>query len=110
MPSARIFWPTITLDESPKRTGTSFSAGTRMLSTATSLAASAPMTRRIVLRAVEERDLDGVGALDDVQLVRTWPALSMTNPDPLPVDVSSPKKPASVASVVMLTTLLFTAA
>ena len=45
LPRARIFWPTMTFEESPNFTGTSFSAGTWILKTATSLARSAPMTR-----------------------------------------------------------------
>ena len=45
LPRARIFWPTITSDESPSFSGKSFSGGTRIDSTATSLVASAPMIR-----------------------------------------------------------------
>jgi len=34
----------------------------------------------------------------------------MTNPEPVPLDVSSPKNPPASLAVVMLTTLRFTAA
>ena len=44
------------------------------------------------------------------KLVRTWPCLSMMKPEPVPVEVSSPKTPETSDSVVMLTTLLFDAA
>ena len=43
LPRARIFWPTITLEESPSFKGNSFSGGTWIKSTATSFVASAPM-------------------------------------------------------------------
>ena len=70
-----IFWPTSTRDESPKVTGKSFSAGASIWITATSLEASAPMTFAAVGRAVEERDPDGIGPLDDVEVGQDVPLL-----------------------------------
>jgi hypothetical protein len=45
LPSARIFWPTRSRDESPSATGTRRSAATRIWTTATSFEASSPMMR-----------------------------------------------------------------
>ena len=43
LPNASTFWPTMTLEESPNASGNSFSSGTWIWSTATSVDASAPM-------------------------------------------------------------------
>ena len=68
LPRARIFWPTSTLDESPKVTGKSLSAGTWIRSTATSLEASAPTILAGWAEPSKSVTRTAIGPLDDVKI------------------------------------------
>ena len=90
--------------------GKSFSGGTSITRTATSVEASAPMTLASCCVPSKRVTRTELPPWTTWRLVRIRPCLSSTSPDAVPVEVSSPKKPRPSASVVMLTTLLFAAA
>ena len=111
LPRARIFWPTSTFDESPKVTGTSFSAGDLDLEHGHVVRGVRADDLGLVGRAVEERDPDRVGPLDDVEVGQDVALLVDDEPRARAAWRSRRRRSRWPSdSVVMLTTLLFTAA
>ena len=110
LPIASTFMPTSSFEESPRGTGTRRLAGTLTWTTATSFEASMPTTLDSWVEPSKSVTWTESAPSMTWKLVRMCPLWSITNPEPVPLEVSSPKKPTSCAEVVMLTTLRFTAA
>ncbi len=86
LPIATTGSPTWSWEECPSGSGWSWSAGASTLNSARSVAGSAPITRAVWV-ASEEPSLTWIRVAPETTwlLVRTWPSVSSTNPDPVAV-------------------------
>src|SRR5262249_40437831 len=90
-PTATTSSPTRTVAESPSTSGCSCAAGAWILTTATSLAGSAPTTLPRYVDPSAKRTSTLVASLTTCSLVMTWPFASYTNPEPCACCVCWPK-------------------